>query len=113
MHEFAVTQSLFEIVLKQAENAGAKKITGVNMVLGALTGVVGDSVQFYFEFLSKNTPAEGAKLNIKTTPARARCNDCGTEFEVHDMTWFCPLCHNINLEITGGKELLLESIDIE
>ena len=53
MHELSITQSMLEIVLKQAEQAHAKKVTKINLVIGEMTGVVSDSVQFYLDFLTK------------------------------------------------------------
>ena len=53
MHELAITQSMFELVLEQAEKAKAKKVDKINLVIGEMTGVVGDCVQFYFNFLSQ------------------------------------------------------------
>ncbi|GAI95109.1 unnamed protein product, partial [marine sediment metagenome] len=55
MHELAITQSMFDLVLEQAKKAGAKKVGKINLVIGGMTGVVGDCVQFYFDFISKGT----------------------------------------------------------
>lgn len=113
MHELAVTQSLFDIVLQHATEAGAKKVKSVNLVIGEMTGVVADSVQFYLELLGKDTIAEGMKANITMAPPRAKCRNCGEEFTVKEMAWQCPACRNTGLEITGGKELFVESIEVE
>jgi hydrogenase nickel incorporation protein HypA/HybF len=113
MHEFAITKCLFDIVLNEAGKAGATRVTGINLVLGELTGVVKESVQFYLEYFSRNTPAEGASLNVKYIPAKAKCYECGYEFEIAEGDWLCPGCRNFALEIVTGKELFLESIDVE
>jgi len=113
MHELAITQSLFDIVMENAAQVKAKKVKRVNLVIGEMTGVVNDSVQFYLEFLSKDTIAAGLKANIKMSPAQAKCKACGHEFMVKEMQWECPDCGGANLEITGGKELFVESIEVE
>ena len=113
MHELSVTQSLFDIVLEQAKKSGAKKVAGINVVIGAMTGIVGDSVGFYLDFLSKDTIVEGAALNIKIIASRALCRQCGKEFELKEFDWRCPECSGTSLEITGGKELFVESIEVE
>jgi hydrogenase nickel incorporation protein HypA/HybF len=113
MHELAITQSMLDLVLKQAEEAGAKEIGKINLVIGEMTGVVGRCVQFYFDFLSKGTPAEGAALNFKVIPTTARCRNCGKEFELGEFDWTCPYCQSNNIEIIGGKELFVESIEVE
>jgi hydrogenase nickel incorporation protein HypA/HybF len=113
MHELAITQSMLDLVLKQAEEARAEKVGKINLVLGEMTGVVGQCLQFYFDFLSKGTPAEGAALNFKVIPTTARCRDCDKEFELGEFDWTCPHCQSNNIEIIGGKELFVESIEVE
>ncbi len=113
MHELAITQSMLDLVLKQAGEAKAEKVGKINLVLGEMTGVVGRCVQFYFDFLSKGTPAEGAALDFKVIPTTARCRDCAKEFELGEFDWTCPHCQSNNMEIIGGKELFVESIEVE
>jgi hydrogenase nickel incorporation protein HypA/HybF len=113
MHELSITQSMLDLVLRQAEEAGADKVERINLVLGEMTGVVGRCVQFYFDFLSKGTPVEGAELNFKEIPTMARCNNCSKEFKLGEFDWTCPHCQSNNIEITGGKELYVESIEVE
>ncbi len=113
MHEMAITQNMFEIVLKQAKESGAKKITGINLVIGEMTGVVADCVQFYLDFMSKGTIAEGAKLSVKSVPAKAECLTCHHVFEIKEAQWTCPRCGSAGLEITAGKELFVESIEVD
>ena len=73
MHEMAITQSMFDLVLQHAEEAGTRKVGKINLVIGELTGVVGECVQFYLEFLSRGTVVEGAMLDVTLVPAKARC----------------------------------------
>lgn len=113
MHELAITQSMFEIVLKQAEQSKAKKVTKINLVIGEMTGVVSDCIQFYMDFLSKGTAAEGVIVSVNSVPPIAKCRDCGKTFTVKELEWTCPHCAGINLDITGGKELFVESIEVD
>jgi hydrogenase nickel incorporation protein HypA/HybF len=104
---------MFKIVLDQAQQAGASKVNSINLCIGSMTGVVGDSVRFYMEIISKGTIAEGAELKINDILARARCRQCLKEFEAGEDHWTCPHCGSINIEITGGRELLVDSIEVE
>ena len=63
MHEMSITQSLLEVALAEAAKSGAKRITAINIKIGALTGVVEESVAMYLGFLAKDTPAEGARFH--------------------------------------------------
>jgi len=113
MHELSITQSMLDLVLKQAEEAGASKVGKINLVIGEMTGVVDSCVRFYFGFLSKGTPAEEAALNFEVIPTTARCLDCGKDFRLGEFDWTCPYCQSNNIEITGGKELYVKSIEVE
>jgi hydrogenase nickel incorporation protein HypA/HybF len=113
MHELSITQSMLDLVLEQAQNAGAKEVGRINLVIGEMTGVVDRAVRFYFGFLSQGTAAEGAELSFKIVPTTARCHDCAKEFELGEFDWTCPHCKGNNIEIVGGKELFVESIEVE
>jgi hydrogenase nickel incorporation protein HypA/HybF len=113
MHELAITQSMLDLVLEQAQNAGAKEVGKINLVIGEMTGVVDRSVRFYFDFLSRGTVAEGATLSFKVIPTTARCCKCGKDFRLGEFDWTCPHCRGNNIEIVGGKELFVESIEVD
>jgi hydrogenase nickel incorporation protein HypA/HybF len=113
MHELAITQSMFEIVLKQAEQSNAKKVTKINLVIGELTGVVSDCIQFYMDIIAKGTVAEGVTVHVESVPATAKCLSCGKTFTVKEMEWKCPQCGEESLEVSGGKELFVESIEVD
>jgi len=104
---------MLNLVLEQAEKAGAKEVGKINLVIGGMTGVVEECVRFYFDFLSRGTPADGAILSFKAVPTRAKCRDCGKLFEVGEFDWTCPHCNGNNIEIVAGKELFVESIEVE
>ena len=113
MHELAITQNMMDIVLEQAEGAGAKEIKRINLVIGEMSGFVEESVQFYFDFISKETIAEGATLYFEMIPATAQCRTCGKRFELKEFDWTCPYCQSNSMEIISGKELFIESIEVE
>lgn len=119
MHELSVTQSILDIVLAHARQAGANRILRISLVVGDLSGIVGESVQFYFDFLSRDTLAEGAELVFQHVPARFRCQACGTQYEPQAQQepllrpdWSCPVCGALSPEAVGGRELLVESIEV-
>ena len=113
MHEMSVTMSLLDLVLEEAAKAGAEKIVGVNIVIGQMTGIIDHYVQANFELLSQNTPAEGASLSFRNIPRQARCRRCAYTFQPSDLDWKCPKCQSAEIEITGGSELYVESIEVE
>ena len=113
MHELSITQSMLDLVLEQAEKAGAKEVGRINLVIGEMSGVVEECVEFYFGFLSKGTLAERATLSFTMISPKARCRNCDKLFELKEFDWACPYCQGNNMEIVAGKELLVESIEVE
>jgi hydrogenase nickel incorporation protein HypA/HybF len=113
MHEFSVTESILTLALEKAGEAGAGKITRINLVIGELSGIVDDCVRFYFDHISKDTIAEGAELAIEMRPTRLRCDKCDAVFTPEDHSWSCPTCREPALEIVAGRECYMESIEVE
>ena len=113
MHEFWVTENILDIALKEAEKAQARKITKINLVVGELTGFVPDCIEFYFDTMSKNTIAEKASLEFELTPAQLRCRDCSRIFKPKESGWQCPECHSQSVEIIGGQNLYLSSMEVD
>jgi hydrogenase nickel incorporation protein HypA/HybF len=113
MHELSITQHILDIVIKHAQRASAERVRAINLVVGDLTGFVDDSIQFYFDMLSPDTLAEGARLNIRRVPAKMRCRTCGAEYVPQDLNWLCPRCAAVGGEVITGREFLVESIEVE
>ncbi len=113
MHELAITQNLLNTVLDEAKAAKANKVTRINLVVGELSGVVSDCVQFYFDIMKKDTTAKEATIDFKPVPAQLRCRDCGTDFQPADSLWVCPNCGSYSIEIIGGRDCYIESIEVE
>jgi hydrogenase nickel incorporation protein HypA/HybF len=113
MHELAVTQSILKIALENARKVEAKKITGINLLIGQMASIVDDSIQFYWDILSEGTIALGAKLKITRIPTEMRCFYCGHVFSPGSSTFDCPACNSIRVQIIQGEEMRVESIDVE
>ena len=114
MHELSITQNILEIALRHGEKVQAKKITQLNLVIGQLSSVVDDSVQFYWDMIAEGSLAEGASLAFKRIPAQLECQDCGQIYNLSKKQLdTCPSCDGLHVKILAGKEFRLESIEIE
>ncbi len=113
MHELSVTESLLALALSHAEKANASKVTDLHLVIGRLSSIVDDSVQFYWDFIAENTICQGAKLHFDRKPAILKCHDCGNEFKIEKELLPCPSCGGIHTHILSGEEFYLDSIEIE
>jgi hydrogenase nickel incorporation protein HypA/HybF len=113
MHELGITENIVNITLAKADEAQASKVLRINLVVGELSGFVADCIQFYFDTLSKDTIAQGAALHFETVPAQLRCRNCSGIFNPRDTLWSCPKCGSQSVEIFKGRELYIESVEVE
>lgn len=113
MHELSVTQSILDISLRNAKDAGAKQITGINLVIGEFASIVDNSVKFYWDIVSEGTIAQGAELHFERISGEMTCADCGHSFHPGGDDFACPNCKSQSVRITKGEEFRVDSIDIE
>jgi hydrogenase nickel incorporation protein HypA/HybF len=111
MHELAVTQSILEIALRHAAQAGAGRIVGLHLVLGDLSSIVDDSVQFYWPMISQGTAAAGSVLHFRRIPTQFSCRACGHTYQP-GQSLVCPACASGDVRLVAGDEFYLESIDV-
>jgi hydrogenase nickel incorporation protein HypA/HybF len=113
MHEQSIVESLLTVALENAAKAKASQILKINVVIGELSGVVEEAMDFYFGFLRENTIASQASLGFTRVPARLRCRKCNIEFIAENLDFRCPSCKETQVEIIGGRELYIESLEVE
>jgi hydrogenase nickel incorporation protein HypA/HybF len=104
MHELPVTQGILSVVLEAAQQNGARRIMAIDLVIG----------EFYFDILSQGTMAEGAVLRFRREPATVTCWDCEHQFTTSaPLVAACPNCGSVRLQVTGGREFYVESIEVD
>jgi hydrogenase nickel incorporation protein HypA/HybF len=113
MHELAVTESILNIAVKHAQQAQASRVTDLYLVIGRLSSLVDDSVQFYWDLITENTVCQGAKLHFQRIPAQLICLDCDQEYTLEGELTPCPNCQSVRVKVTAGDQFWLDSIEIE
>jgi hydrogenase nickel incorporation protein HypA/HybF len=113
MHELSVTESVLEIAIKHAEKAQAIRVTDIYLVIGRLSSIVDDSVEFYWNFITKDTLCEESKLHFKRVPAELICLDCEFKYQLTNELTPCPNCGSARVRVLSGDEFHVESIEIQ
>lgn len=113
MHELGVTQGIVDMAIARAREAGAKKVLDITLVIGEASSIIDDCVQFCFDFVSRETMAEGARLRFERVPLTMKCRRCGSLFSPRKEAWTCPQCKEWDAEIVKGTEFYMESIEVE
>jgi hydrogenase nickel incorporation protein HypA/HybF len=109
MHELAITENILDIALKHAKG---QRITDLHLVIGQLSSVVDDSVQFYWDMISVGTPAEGAKLHFKRISTGLQCKNCDNRYSPNHDNYACPKCGSLRVVVVAGSEFYVEAIEV-
>jgi hydrogenase nickel incorporation protein HypA/HybF len=112
MHELSIACGLVRTATDEAARHGASRVVGIDLVLGALTGVEPDALVFCFPAAAAGTPCDGAELRIEIEPATGRCPRCETTGAVHDLMSPCPRCGAWPLGLEGGRTMKLRSLEV-
>lgn len=113
MHEYSVVRNIIGAASAEAAKHKAKRISRIALVCGELSGYVSDSLSFYFDLLSKGTPAEGARLSIKFVKPRLKCPKCGKLFPYRSRDFKCPSCHLDGVLSDVGREFYIKDITVK
>jgi hydrogenase nickel incorporation protein HypA/HybF len=110
VHELSLSSAVVGTVVKHAQG---RPVTVINLKVGALRQVVPDSLEFYFEFVSRGTVCEGARLEQEKVPAVLRCEPCRRRWGIEIPAFRCPFCGGSEVVVHSGEEFQVESIEVE
>jgi hydrogenase nickel incorporation protein HypA/HybF len=113
MHELPVAESMLEIAQRAAQEAGGPRVVALHLVIGQLSSIVDDSIQFYWDIISQGTLAEGAELHFRRVPGELLCLDCGHRYFLEGGRLACPNCGSAAVKVIAGEEFRMEAIDVE
>jgi len=103
-----------DIALEYANRHQATKIIEIHLKIGEISDFDDEWLQRYFDFISKQTIAEGTKLCISRIPARMQCERCNLIFPLDQSTWDpqCPSCQSKESHLISGREFRVESLEV-
>lgn len=104
---------MLDTVLAEAEKNNVRHVAAVKVRIGALAGVVLESLDFAWQAITDKTPAEGSRLEVEHIPVTCFCAKCQREFEARAYSYRCPHCDELSSDLRRGRELDLISIEVE
>ncbi len=129
MHEWAVAEGVVEALLRRGREEGARRITRFRLRLGEIGGVEEEMLRLALRELSRGTILEGAEMEVERERGRVGCRRCGTEWspdresleedalhllpDLLPLFLRCPRCGSVDLEITGGRGVRIEWLELE
>ena len=114
MHELSIAASIVESVTEAAAAYPGATVEAVRLRLGALSDVQQDSLRFCWELTVADTPLAGAALIITEIPIVVHCAHCEADVQLDTVQSFrCPRCGELAADLRQGKELEIESIELD
>jgi len=118
MHELPVISRVVDICLRHAAKNSARKILSIELKVGPLSDLEPEWMQRYFDHVSKDTIAAGARLKVEKLPLLYRCADCGHEFslEIQDCAGLdeiiCFGCKSVNVTCVSDNGYHIGNMEI-
>jgi hydrogenase nickel incorporation protein HypA/HybF len=113
MHELSIAASIVEAVTGTAVAYPGAHVREVRLRVGALASVIEDSLQFCWGVTTEDTPLAGARLVVNMLPVVIHCEKCGADEEIGVQSFRCPRCGELAGDLRQGRELEIESIEID
>ena len=108
MHELAIAEGLVDAVTRRLPGT---KIAEVRLEIGALSGVVADSLRFCFDLATEGTTLDGAQLQITEPGIQCTCRSCGAAFAPDGPILLCP-CGSADVTVQSGQQLTITSVRV-
>jgi hydrogenase nickel incorporation protein HypA/HybF len=108
MHELGLCSSIVEAIERRAQERPVARVT---VQVGRLHHVHPEAFDQSFMIAAMGTVAQDAAAELIMLPVRAHCTGCDANWEAEQIPLNCPTCSGVNVELVGGDELVLESIE--
>ena len=113
MHEMSLCESILRIVEDEAEAGSFTRVRTVRLEIGRFAGVEIEALRFAFGAVTRDSLADGARLEIIELPGEAWCMNCGTSVQLSQRFDPCPGCNGHELQITGGTQMRVKDLEVD
>lgn len=108
MHELGLCEGVLESVRRRAQG---RAVNRVRLRAGVRHAVDPESMAQVFLLVAEGTEAAGATVDVIAVPMSMHCRGCGYRGETADPLALCPRCASDLVDLSGGDELVLESVE--
>ena len=113
MHELSLAQAVWrQVAVEMQKHAGAR-LVALDVVVGRFSGADPEAFEFALRLLAEDSPWPDAEVRLRTEPVCLLCRTCARRYETETLDLACPGCGGYDVEVTGGRDLRLESLEIQ
>lgn len=114
MHEGKFTQQIVDTIIQELKKYPQHHPKKVLVSVGEVFHLEPESVRMHFAYLTKGTDLEKIQLDLKEIAVEIQCSACHYEGPLDDHHMIlCPKCSSPKVKVTKGKDIRLESIEVE
>lgn len=110
MHEVSIAQSLIELIRRYVP--AHCRLLRATVRIGPMHALEPEAMRLAWTIATTEVGWAGAKLDIESPPCRLRCAACGRCWAPGRVDEACT-CGCTNVEIMGGDEFQLDSIEVD
>lgn len=113
MHELSLVTAIVDHALEVLAREGAARVLTVTLGVGVLSCADPGALDFCFPIVTRGTPLEGARLEMRPDPLVLHCADCGAETSTNEADLICAACHSCAVAVRSGRDLVIASLEVE
>ncbi len=107
-------ENVLRIVKAVARDNGLKTVSSISLVVGRLSGINIEALQFAFDALKRqDNLLQNSELMVEEKEGEGRCPRCEQLVPVWHYDLICPDCGYLPMQVVGGDEFYVKSISGE
>ena len=110
MHELSLAEAIADVAVRHARG---RRVTRVEVSVGALRQVVPDALEFAFGLVTQGTALDGAELVMRRVAAVGHCRACDAQSVMEVFPLQCARCGGLELDVIAGEELQVEALELD
>jgi hydrogenase nickel incorporation protein HypA/HybF len=112
MHEMSLAEGVLQLIEDAALQQQFAKVTAIWLEIGQLSGVEVEAMKFCFDAVTRDSIADGARLEIIALPGAGWCMECSTTVPMAEVYGECPQCGSYQMQVTGGTEMRVKELEV-
>ena len=113
MHEMSIAENILALIDEELARHPGARLLAFDVEVGELSSCQEDSLRFCLEASLEASSLAGVEVRITPEGVGARCRACDATFTPVDYAFVCPACGSRDVQVVGGQEVRLKSLEID
>lgn len=112
VHELSLAENAVALIEQAALREHFSRVQRVCLEIGVLSCVDPEALRFAWASAALGSCAEGAELELLSTPGQGVCPACGQRSTMETLYDLCPHCDGVPLQACQGTEMRVKDLDV-